>query len=209
MKAGKFEWMGKDVTDEDVIKAMDSVPREEFVRDEDRAAAYADHPLPIGYGQTISQPYIVALMTQLLKLKRDHIVLEVGTGSGYQAAILSKLCKEVYTVEIIAALAAQAEERLARLGYANVHVKQGDAYYGWEEHAPFDAIIVTAAAPHTPLPLIKQLRDGGRMVIPVGGRGAYQTLWLIEKHGEETTSRDVTSVVFVPLTGNHRQADEF
>jgi len=209
MKAGKFEWMGKDVTDKDVLQAMDRVPREEFVRPEDRADAYADHPLPIGYGQTISQPYIVALMTQLLRLKRDHRVLEVGTGSGYQAAILGQLCQEVYTVEIVAALAMQAAERLARLGYTNVHAKQGDGYYGWEEHAPYDAIIVTAAAPHTPLPLIKQLRDGGRMVIPVGTPGGYQTLWLMEKHGEETTSRDVTSVVFVPLTGNHRQADEF
>ena len=199
----KFHLMGRDITDEDVIEAMESVPREQFVPPEYRGQAYADRPLPIGYGQTISQPYIVALMTQLLQLKPEHKVLEVGTGSGYQAAILGELCSEVYTVEIIRELAEAAKEKLKRLGYENVHVKHADGYYGWKEHAPYDAIIVTAAPDHIPPPLVAQLKDGGRLVIPVGPPGGYQTLWLIEKKGEEIISRNITGVIFVPLTGEH------
>lgn len=199
----KFQLMGRDITDKDVLAAMERVPRHEFVPEEYRSQAYADHPLPIGYGQTISQPYIVALMTQLLELRPTDKVLEIGTGSGYQAAILAELCKEVYTVEIIKELAEQAEKRLKRLGYTNIRVKHGDGYYGWEEHAPFDAIIVTAAPDHIPPPLIAQLKDGGRMVIPVGPPGGYQTLWLVKKEGEKIITRNITGVIFVPLTGGH------
>lgn len=199
----KFQLLGRDITDQDVIEAMERVPRHEFVPKEYRKQAYADHPLPIGFGQTISQPYIVALMTQLLKLKPEYRVLEVGTGSGYQAAILGELCSEVYTVEIIEELAKSAKERLERLGYDNVHVKHGDGYYGWKEHAPYDAIIVTAAPDHIPPPLVAQLKDGGRMVVPVGPPGGYQTLWLVEKKDGEVTTRNITGVVFVPLTGEH------
>ncbi len=202
-KMVKFQLMGRDITDKDVLAAMERVPRHEFVPEEYRSQAYADHPLPIGYGQTISQPYIVALMTQLLELRPTDKVLEIGTGSGYQAAILAELCKEVYTVEIIKELAEQAEKRLKRLGYTNIHVKHADGYYGWEEHAPYDAIIVTAAPDHIPPPLIAQLKDGGRMVIPVGPPGGYQTLWLVKKSGEQIITRNITGVIFVPLTGGH------
>lgn len=201
----KFQLMGRDITDKDVLAVMERVPRHEFVPEQYRRQAYADHPLPIGYGQTISQPYIVALMTQLLQLKPEHRVLEIGTGSGYQAAILAELCSEVYTIEIIEELAKSAAERLRRLGYKNVQVKHGDGYYGWEEHAPYDAIIVTAAPDHVPPPLVAQLKDGGRMVIPVGPPGGYQTLWLIEKKGDKTISHNITGVIFVPLTGGHEQ----
>lgn len=193
----------RDITDEAVLAVMAKVPRHEFVPPEYLDQAYADHPLPIGYGQTISQPYIVALMTQLLQLKRGDKVLEIGTGSGYQAAVLAELTDEVYTVEIIPELAESAAERLQRLGYHNVHVKNADGYYGWEEHAPYDAIIVTAAPDHVPQPLIQQLKDGGRLVIPVGPPGGYQTLWQIVKKGEEIESRNITGVIFVPLTGGH------
>ncbi len=191
------------VTDQDVLAAMERVPRHEFVPEQYRDQAYEDHPLPIGYGQTISQPYIVALMTELLRLESTDRVLEVGTGSGYQAAILAEIVAEVYTVEIIEELAREAQERLKRLGYHNVHVRHGDGYYGWEEHAPYDAIIVTAAPDHIPQPLIRQLKDGASMVIPVGPRGGYQTLWQITKEGDKIIKRDVTGVLFVPLTGEH------
>ena len=201
----KFERLGRDITDEHVIRAMEQVPRDEFVPVEFREQAYRDHPLPIGYGQTISQPYMVALMTQLLRLTSESHVLEVGTGSGYQAAILGELCAEVYTVEIIERLATQATERLARLGYGHVHVRHGDGYYGWEAHSPYDAIIVTAAATHTPPPLFDQLREGGRLVIPLGPAGDYQTLWLMEKRAGQATSRRIAGVAFVPLTGQHSQ----
>lgn len=203
----KFQLMGRDITDKDVLAAMERVPRHEFVPQEYRHQAYEDHPLPIGFGQTISQPYIVALMTQLLELKSTDRVLEIGTGSGYQAAILAELCQEVYTVEIIEELAEQAETRLKRLGYTHVHVKHADGYYGWPEHAPYDAIIVTAAPDHIPPPLIEQLRDGGRMVIPVGPPGGYQTLWLIRKEGEKVVSRNITGVIFVPLTGGQENPE--
>ncbi len=193
----------RDITDEEVLAVMEKVPRHEFVPEEYLGQAYADHPLPIGYGQTISQPYIVALMTQLLKLKHGEKVLEIGTGSGYQAAVLAELTDEVYTVEIIKELAEQAEERLKRLGYINVKVKQGDGYYGWEEYAPYDAIIVTCAPDHVPQPLVDQLADGGRLVIPVGPPGSYQTLWQVTKQGDEVVSKNITGVIFVPLTGGH------
>ncbi|MBN1659860.1 MAG: protein-L-isoaspartate(D-aspartate) O-methyltransferase [Anaerolineae bacterium] len=191
------------ITDEDVLAAMERVARHEFVPQDYQSQAYADHPLPIGYGQTISQPYIVALMTELLQLRPTDRVLEIGTGSGYQAAILGEIVGEVYTVEIVEPLATQATERMARLGYKNVHVLHADGYFGWEEHAPFDAIIVTAAPDHIPQPLVEQLGDGGKLVIPVGPPGGYQTLWEITKSGDDIQKRNVTGVLFVPLTGEH------
>jgi protein-L-isoaspartate(D-aspartate) O-methyltransferase len=197
----EFDIEARGVSDQDVLDAMQNVPRQEFVLAEYVGFAYADRPLPIGYGQTISQPYIVAVMTELLKLKHSDRVLEIGTGSGYQAAILAQLTDEVYSVEIIEELYKSATERLGRLGFDNVKTRHGDGYYGWEEHAPYDAIIVTAAPDHIPQPLVGQLADGGRLVIPVGPQGAFQTLWLIEKHGEEVVSKSIMGVVFVPLTG--------
>ncbi len=198
-----FDIEERGVRDADVLQAMRTVPRHEFVLPDYLSQAYADHPLPIGYGQTISQPYIVAAMSELLELKRGDRVLEIGTGSGYQAAILAELTGEVYTVEIIAELYQSATERLKQLGYDRVKTKHADGYYGWEEYAPYDAIIVTAAPDHIPQPLVSQLKDGGRLVIPVGPAGGYQTLWLIEKHGDKTVARDVMGVAFVPLTGTH------
>jgi protein-L-isoaspartate(D-aspartate) O-methyltransferase len=191
------------VTDQDVLDAMEGVPRHEFVPKEHQSQAYADHPLPIGHGQTISQPYIVALMTELLGLHSTDRVLEIGTGSGYQAAILADVVAEVYTVEIIEPLAVEAQERLKRLGYTNIHARHADGYYGWEEHAPYDAIIVTAAPDHIPQPLVQQLKDGAKLVIPVGPPGGYQTLWQVTRQGDEFKKRNVTGVVFVPLTGEH------
>ena len=189
------------VTDPAVLKAMSRVPRHSFVPSQYLSEAYQDHPVPIGYGQTISQPYIVALMTEVLHLQPGERVLEIGTGSGYQAAVLAEVGAEVYTVEIIPELAAQAGERLREQGYAQVSLLQADGYYGWKEHAPFDAIIVTAAPDHLPQPLVGQLRDGGRLVIPIGPQGAYQTLWLFEKHGEDLQATNLGGVAFVPLTG--------
>jgi protein-L-isoaspartate(D-aspartate) O-methyltransferase len=191
------------VTDQDVLDALERVPRHEFVPDQYQSQAYADHPLPIGHGQTISQPYIVALMTELLELESTDRVLEIGTGSGYQAAILAEIVYEVYTVEIIEALAVEARERLARLGYDNVHPLHADGYYGWEEHAPYDAIIVTAAPDHIPQPLVQQLKNGAQLVIPVGPPGGYQTLWQITKEGDQVKKRNASGVLFVPLTGEH------
>ncbi|HHJ39643.1 MAG: protein-L-isoaspartate O-methyltransferase [Methylothermaceae bacteria B42] len=196
---------GKSELSPQVLKVIAAVPRHEFVPKEYRASAYENRPLPIGYGQTISQPYIVALMTELLEPKPDHIVLEVGTGSGYQAAVLARLVKHVYTIEIIEPLAKQAKERLKRLGYDNVTAKVGDGYYGWKAHAPFDGIIVTAAASHIPPPLVKQLKPGGRMVIPVGGRFLTQYLMLVEKDANgKVHTRQLLPVSFVPLTGGTR-----
>jgi len=191
----------RDITDERVLEVMEKVPRQEFVPDELLEYAFIDQPLPIGYGQTISQPYIVAVMTQLLEVQDTHKVLEVGTGSGYQAAIMGELAEVVYTVEIIEPLATRAADLLARLGYTNIHVRHADGYYGWEEHAPYDAIIVTCAPDHIPQPLVGQLADGGRLVIPVGPPGAYQSLWKIERRGDEIVSRRMMGVQFVPLTG--------
>jgi protein-L-isoaspartate(D-aspartate) O-methyltransferase len=189
------------VKDPRVLTAMRTVPRHRFVEKKLQSAAYGDFPLPIGYGQTISQPYIVALMTEMLEVKPDHKVLEVGAGSGYQAAILSLLVKEVYTIEIVEALALQSEERLKSLKVANVRVRVGDGYYGWEEVAPFDRIIVTCAASLVPPPLLKQLKPGGKMCIPVGAAYSVQYLTMVEKSETGTiTMRKSIPVRFVPLT---------
>lgn len=189
----------REVSDPRVLAAMEAVPRDRFVPAEYRDDAYGDHPLPIGYGQTISQPYIVALMTQLLELKGHEKVLEIGAGSGYQAAILSLLAREVYSVERIPQLAEKARQRLDELGYHNVRIRVGDGYEGWPEHAPYDAIIVTCAAEEVPPPLVEQLADGGRMVIPVGESGWSQRLMLLRKRGGDVEQREVAGVVFVPL----------
>ncbi len=197
-------YLDKEALDPRVLQALRDVPRHEFVPSKLRSAAYHNRPLPIGHGQTISQPYIVAVMTDLLAVSSGDRVLEIGTGSGYQAAILARLVDQVLTIEIVEPLASQAEARLARLEYHNVQVRTGDGYYGWEEHAPFDAIVVTAAASHIPPPLVRQLKPGGRMVIPVGGRFMVQQLVLVEKTGDgEVTTRQLLPVRFVPLTGGH------
>jgi protein-L-isoaspartate(D-aspartate) O-methyltransferase len=188
------------VKDSAVLQALRTVKRHEFVPTAQIENAYNDRPLPIGYGQTISQPYIVAYMTEAIKLQPHFKVLEIGTGSGYQAAILSKIVKEVYTVEIIPELGNAATDRLKRTGFANVRVKIADGYDGWQEHAPFDAIMVTAAAEYIPPPLIKQLKEGGKMVIPVGSPFMTQMLLLVEKKDNRTKTRSLLPVVFVPLT---------
>lgn len=191
----------RDIVDPRVLSAMGKVPRHLFVEPALEPHAYDDRPLSIGAGQTISQPYIVALMTQLLQVQPTHRVLEVGTGSGYQAAVLAELAAEVYTIEIVPSLAESARGRLEALGYRNVRVKQGDGYEGWPEFAPFDGIVVTAGAPWIPPPLIEQLHEGGRMAIPVGEAKATQDLILGEKRGGRLESRPVAPVLFVPLTG--------
>jgi protein-L-isoaspartate(D-aspartate) O-methyltransferase len=198
------EYLNRRQLDERVMAAMAYVPRHEFVRPEDRDLAYANRPLPIGYGQTISQPYIVAVMTDLVEPAPGCRALEVGTGSGYQAAVLSRLCDKVHTLEIVEGLGQQARVRLARLGYANVEVRIGDGYYGWPEAAPFDVIVVTAVAGHIPPPLLKQLKPGGRMVLPVGTRFTTQQLVLVRKLADgRITTRQMLPVAFVPLTGGH------
>ena len=190
--------------DERVLDALRKVPRHDFVSDGQRAHAYENRPLPIGYGQTISQPYIVAVMTDLLKPKKTDRVLEIGTGSGYQAAILAELVDSVYTIEIVEELAAKAAGNLKRAGYDRVQTRAGDGYYGWDTAAPFDGIIVTAVASHIPPPLIKQLKPGGRMVLPVGGQFMMQYLTLVNKDlNNEVTTRQILPVRFVPLTGKH------
>jgi len=190
--------------DERAMRALATVERHEFVPRQQKPFAYENRPLPIGHGQTISQPYIVALMTDLIDPEPDDVVLEIGTGSGYQAAILAELVNHVYSIEIIEALVGEAKNRLARLGYDNVTTKLADGYYGWEEHAPFDAIVVTAAASHVPPPLIQQLKPGGRMVVPVGGRFMTQQLLLLERtEHDEIITRQIAAVRFVPLTGEH------
>jgi protein-L-isoaspartate(D-aspartate) O-methyltransferase len=195
---------GKPAFDARVMAAMGKVPRHEFVPPGQVRHAYENRPLPIGHGQTISQPYIVALMTELAAVEPAHKVLEVGSGSGYQAAVMAQLAKAVYTIEIIEPLAREAAQRLQRLGYANVEVRTGDGYYGWPEQAPFDAILVTAAASHVPPPLVRQLKPGGRMVIPVGASFLVQQLMLVENRPDGTVStRQILPVAFVPLTGEH------
>ena len=191
----------RDIKDERILEIMETVPRHEFVPANYRNQAYEDHPLPIGYGQTISQPYIVALMTDLLDLQADDKVLEIGTGSGYQAAVLAKLVDEVWTIEIIPELADATTERFKRLGYDNIHVRTADGYYGWIEEAPFDAIIVTAAPDHIPQPLLEQLSESGRLVVPIGPTGGYQTLWQFVQEGDEITAFNISGVSFVPLVG--------
>jgi len=189
---------GEEVLNEDVMQVLGTVERHEFVPAHQKPFAYENRPLPIGHGQTISQPYIVAIMTELVEPDRDATVLEIGTGSAYQAAILSKLVNHVYSIEIIEALADEASARLARLHYDNVTTKLGDGYYGWEEHAPFDA------ASHVPPALVRQLRPGGRMIIPVGGQFMTQQLLLLEKADDDTIiTRQIAAVRFVPLTGEH------
>jgi protein-L-isoaspartate(D-aspartate) O-methyltransferase len=196
----KEQLVPRQIRDERVLSAMGKVPREEFVSDDLRAKAYADQPLPIGNDQTISQPLIVALMTEQLHPQPTDRVLEVGTGSGYQTAVLAELVKEVYTIEIIEPLAQSASARLSRLGYQNAHVKSGDGYAGWPEVAPFDAIIVTCAPDKVPPPLASQLKDGGRMVIPVG-TGLDQQLFLLEKKNGELAQTVILPVRFVPMAG--------
>ena len=192
------------VKDRSVLRAMRAVPRHCFVPREHLKSAYDDHPIPIGMGQTISQPYIVALMTELLGVKPSDRVLEVGTGSGYQSAVLSGLVSEVFTVEIYPALAEAASARLTSLGYRNILVRRGDGYYGWNAHAPFDAIVVTAASSEIPPPLLKQLKRGGRMCIPVGGTYQVQQLMFVKKgHDGSISTRAVLPVRFVPLLGDH------
>src|SRR5262245_21094148 len=188
------------VSDERVLKAMRKVPREQFVPEELRDRSYTDGPLPIGYDQTISQPFVVAFMTEKLRLRPTDRVLEIGTGSGYQAAILAELAAKVYTVEIVEPLGKRAEQTLQRLGYKNVQVKIGDGYQGWPEYAPFDAVIVTCAPNHVPQPLVAQIKEGGRIIIPVGPAGD-QTLYLLEKKNGRLEQRNVLPVSFVPMTG--------
>ncbi len=181
---------------------MATVPRHAFVRDSDLHRAYADHPLPIGYNQTISQPYIVAYMTEVLKLDPNSNVLEVGTGSGYQAAVCAEIAKRVYTIEIVEQLAKSAAKRLKGLGYHNITVKAGDGYFGWEKKAPFDAIIITAATGLIPPPLTAQLKPGGRMILPLGSPYGLQTLVLVEKSKQaKITSKSLLPVRFVPMLG--------
>jgi len=194
----------RDITDRRVLEAMGAVPRHAFVDPPYRHMAYADHPLPIGDGQTISQPYIVALMTQLLQIQPHEKVLEIGTGSGYQAAVLAQLQAEVYTVEIIESLAQKAAATLADLGYDNIQVKWGDGNMGWEEAAPFDAAIVTCATPEVPESLFRQIREGGRIVVPLGDPLSYQTLTLIVKKNGKPKTQRVLGVRFVPMTSKKR-----
>lgn len=191
----------RDIDDEKVLAVMNTVERHQFVPTIVRTHAYNDNPIPIGYGQTISQPYIVALMTQSLDLGEGDRVLEIGTGSGYQAAVLADMVREVYTVEIIGQLAESARERLQSLNYDNIQVKHADGYFGWEEVAPFDAIIVTAAANHIPPPLLQQLSNGGKLVIPLSNALQFQTLTLVTKKDNDFETEFITGVRFVPLTG--------
>ena len=195
---------GRPAFDPRVMGVMSAVPRHRFVPAGELRSAYKNRPLPIGYGQTISQPYIVALMTDLTHVKPGETVLEIGTGSGYQAAILAELGATVCTIEIVEPLAREAEARLRALGYARVRVRVGDGYHGWEDCGPFDSIVVTAAASHVPPPLVRQLKPGGRMVIPVGPPFLTQQLMLVEKRADgSVATRQVLPVAFVPLTGKH------
>jgi protein-L-isoaspartate(D-aspartate) O-methyltransferase len=187
------------VKDEKVLKAMRKVPRHLFVPENQRDQAYNDYPLKIGHGQTISQPYIVALMTELLKIEPEDKILEIGTGSGYQAAILAELASEVYTIEIVAPLAQSAEKLLGELDYSNIKVQAGDGFFGWPEEAPFDGIMLTAAPVRVPQPLLEQLKNGGRLVVPEGK--FYQDLVVYEKIGDQVKRREVIPVRFVPMTG--------
>ena len=192
---------GRGITDKKVLMVMTKVPRHLFVPEKLKDKAYGDYPLPIEEGQTISQPYVVALMTEALGLKANDRVLEVGTGSGYQAAVLSSLVKEVYTIEIKKTLADTASVRLRNLGYSNVKVRYADGYFGWQEYAPFDAIIITAFVNHIPQPLLKQLKEGGRLVVPLGNTIFYQTLTLLAKKKGEPEVIQMGGVAFVPMLG--------
>ncbi len=196
----KTQIIERGISDKSTLDAMRKVQRHEFVPEYLKDDAYSDGPLPIGYGQTISQPYIVAYMTEIVKPQKGNKILEIGTGSGYQAAVLAEIVDSVFTIEIISELGKSAASRIQRLGYKNIHVKIADGYYGWKEHALFDAIIVTAAAEHIPPPLIQQLKDGGKMIIPVGTPYMVQHLILVEKKSGATTTHSVMPVRFVPLT---------
>jgi protein-L-isoaspartate(D-aspartate) O-methyltransferase len=190
------------VSNKDVLSAMIEVPRHSFVPKKLVSQAYEDHPVPIGQGQTISQPYVVALMTGSLKLKGDERVLEIGTGSGYQAAILSRVAKEVYSIEIKERLYKKASKALQSMGFTNVKTRHGDGYFGWAEAAPFDCIMITAAIDHIPPPLLKQLKKGGRLILPLGNPFSYQNLSLVTKYDNDYSVRQITGVLFVPMTGH-------
>ncbi len=193
--------ISRGITDAKTIDAMLAVPRHLFVPEDLRDQSYADYPLPIGYGQTISQPYVVALMTSSLELEGNERVLEIGTGSGYQAAVLAEITDSVFTVEIIPELAQRAEKTLHELGYTHVMVKNADGYFGWEEYQPYDAIMITAAVDHIPPPLIQQLKEGGRLILPLGNPLYYQTLTLVEKREGQLYTKHILDVRFVPMTG--------
>ncbi|NNC89789.1 MAG: protein-L-isoaspartate(D-aspartate) O-methyltransferase [Akkermansiaceae bacterium] len=201
MVVRQLQGPGRGIKDARVLAAMGKVPRHEFVPEDMRRSAYIDSPLPIGHNQTISQPFMVAFMTEALRPEPTHRVLEIGTGSGYQAAVLSLLVKEVYSIEIVKPLAERAAGDLKRLGYRNVTVKAGDGYKGWKEHAPFDAVIVTCAPDHVPQPLVDQLKEGGRMIIPVGAQGRVQSLYVMAKKDGKVERKSVMPVRFVPMTG--------
>lgn len=198
---------GDGITDERVLAAMKKVPRHEFVPENQRHLAYIDGPLPIGHGQTISQPYVVAFMTEILKPEGSDRILEIGTGSGYQAAVLAELAKEIHTIEIVPELAKRAAADLKRLGYTNIHTRLGDGFQGWPEAAPFDAIIVTCAPENVPPPLVSQLKDGGRMIIPVGPAGNQQLI-LLRKRGAQLERQAVLPVRFVPMTGEAERGND-
>ena len=189
------------ISDTKVLTAMSQVPRHRFVPKNLVSRAYGDHPLPIGQGQTISQPYVVALMTESLRLKGKERVLEIGTGSGYQAAILATIVKDVYSIEIKNGLYKTATQTLRSTGYTDVRTRHGDGYFGWPDVAPFDCMMITAAIDHIPPPLLKQLKDGGRLILPLGNPFSYQNLSLVTKHGTDYTVRQITGVLFVPMTG--------
>ncbi len=193
--------LSRGVNDPETIDALLNVPRHLFVPEDLRSQAYFDYALPIGYGQTISQPYVVALMTASLELEPGDTALEVGTGSGYQAAVLAEIVEHVYTVEIIPELAERAEKTLKEVGYTNVTVKNADGYFGWEEYQPYDAIIITAAVDHIPPPLLDQLKEGGRLILPLGNPLYYQTITLVKKQNGELFTKHITDVQFVPMTG--------
>lgn len=202
------DYIGKDRLDEAVMEAMGRVPRHLFVPEGMRGHAYVNSALPIDHNQTISQPYIVALMTDMAGVDKDSVVLEIGTGSGYQAAVLAELVKDVYSIEIIRPLGEEAAETLDNLGYSNIHLRIGDGYHGWPEAAPFDAILVTAATPTPPPALVEQLKTGGRLVIPLGKQSEVQNLTVIEKQADGTTvKKAILPVGFVPLTGDHTRKE--
>jgi protein-L-isoaspartate(D-aspartate) O-methyltransferase len=189
------------ISDTNVLAAMQAVPRHCFVPQKLLSVAYADRPLPIGEGQTISQPYVVALMTEILQLANDHRILEIGTGSGYQAAVLGQIAKQVYTIEIKEKLYKRSRNTLKLLGYNTIETRRADGYFGWPQKAPFDAIMITAAIDHIPPPLLKQLKDGGRLALPLGNPFSYQNLVMVTKQGEDLIVKQITGVLFVPMTG--------
>ena len=190
------------ISDLNVLAAMQTVPRHCFVPKDLLSAAYSDRPLPIGEGQTISQPYVVALMTEILRPSKNHRILEIGTGSGYQAAVLAQVAAHVYTIEIKEKLYHKASNTLKSLGYTSIQTRHADGYFGWPEQAPFDAIMITAAIDHIPPPLLKQLKDGGRLALPLGNPFSYQNLVMVTKQGENLSVKQITGVLFVPMTGH-------